>query len=124
MFTFDDLASDYRVFAVPMTILTKGTADAMGEWLAAELKKGSDQYGKLLKRGLFNEREMLGSEAEWREFLGLAETPDRTTHYYRRVRYLRSLAAQAYPTFDIETLLAPPKHRARGKRYVPKVRQK
>lgn len=124
VFTFDNLARDYRVFAVPRTILTKGTADAMGEWLAAELKKGSDHYGKLLKRGLFNEREMLGNETEWREFLGRAGTQDRSTHYYRRVRYLRSLSAQAYPDFTIEKLLSPPKHRARGKRYVPKVRQK
>lgn len=124
VFTFDDLARNYRVFAVPKSILTKGTAEAMGEWLATELKKGNDHYGKLLKRGLFNERDLFGSEAEWKEFIGMARTPDRTTHYYRRVRYLRSLSAQAYPAFNIEALLAPPRHRARGKKYVPKVRQK
>ncbi len=124
VFTFDDLANNYRVFAVPRTVLTKGTAAAMGNWLVNELKQGTDYYGKLLKYGLFNEREMLGSEAEWKEFLGLAQTPDRSTHYYRRVRYLRSLVELIYPNFAIDVLLASPNHRARGKKYVPKVRQK
>jgi|GEM_PF-2254519 len=122
--TFDDLACNYRVFAVPRTILTKGTADAMGKWLAAELKQGNEYYGRLLKRRLFNERELLGSGVEWREFLQASSASEKNTHFYRRRRYLNSLIAKAYPCFDIAALLAPPKHRARGKQYVPKVRQK
>ncbi|NBV24657.1 MAG: hypothetical protein EBS05_22400 [Proteobacteria bacterium] len=122
--TFSELANHYRVFAVPKTVLTKGTADALGKWLATELKKGSNHYGKLLERGLFNEREMLGSEMEWKEQAGVSLDQDKTTHRYRRRNYIRSLIELIYPDFNLEALLAPPTHRARGKKYIPKVRQK
>ena len=124
LFMFDKLVQDYRVFAIPKTILTKASADAMGEWLADELKKGSDLYGNLLKGKLLNEGELLGTSSEWADWLAYnakqTSGAAKDTHFYRRCRYMKSLVFLIYPAFDIARLLAPPKHRARGKKYVPK----
>ena len=121
---FTDLANNYRLFAIPKTILTKATADEMGEWLAAEFKKGSDLYGDLLKGKLLNEAELLGTANEWADWLsrqaGKGVRAAKDTHFYRRCRYINSLVDCIYPHFDISKLLAPPKHRARGKPYVRK----
>lgn len=127
LFTFDELVQDYRVFATPKTILTKASADAMCDWLADELKKGSDLYGNLLKGKLLNEGELLGTASEWADWLAYKAKQisgtAKDTHFYRRCRYMKSLVSLIYPVFDIARLLAPPKHRARGKKYVPKGRQ-
>jgi hypothetical protein len=64
-----ELLRDYRVFAIPKTILTKRTAADMGEWLSDELRKGNDTYGSLLVDGLLNEAELLGTTDEWADFL-------------------------------------------------------
>lgn len=125
---FNELVGDYRIFAIPKTILTKASADAMGKWLAGELKRGSDLYGNLLKGKLLNEGELLGTTSEWADWLahnanqssGIAKD----SHFYRRCRYMDSLVSFIYPIFDLARLLAPPKHRARGKKYVPIGRQK
>jgi hypothetical protein len=47
-----ELVRDYRLFAIPKTILTKKTANEMGEWLSAALKKGDGTFGELLREGL------------------------------------------------------------------------
>lgn len=124
MIRFDDLARDYRVFAIPKTILTKASADAMGTWLADELKKGSLLYADLLKDRLLNEAELLGTSNEWADWLTHQTRQSRTiakdTHFYRRCRYITSLVDLVFPGFEISKLLAPPKHRARGKKYVRK----
>jgi hypothetical protein len=121
---FSDLSTDYRVFAIPKTILTKGSADVMGKWLADELKKGSRLWGDLLKDGLFSEGELFGTTTEWTDWLshqsGLSKGIARDTHFYRRCRYMNSLVDLIYPRFEIARLLAPPSHRARGKKYVRK----
>jgi hypothetical protein len=57
IYQFKELA-DSRVFVLPRTVLTKRQANAMGAWLARELK-----------RGLRNDREMLGTHPEWRDWL-------------------------------------------------------
>src|SRR5439155_6678075 len=51
---FSEIASDYRAFAIPKTILTKASSDEMGEWLAQTLKKGTNFYGDLLNGKLPN----------------------------------------------------------------------
>jgi len=121
------LAGDYRIFAIPKTVLTKGAATAMGDWLASHLKKGCDLCGDLLRRGLPNDAELLGTEDEWKDWLAHKAKQKRNgpkdTHFYRRCRYLDSLVSDIYPKFEPATLLAPPKHRARGKKYIPKGRQ-
>lgn len=121
---FTELANDYRVFAIPKTILTKATADQMGEWLATELKKGSNLYGDLLKDKLLNETELFGTTNEWADWLfhqtGRPTGVAKDTHFYRRCHYMDSIIEAIYPSFDISKLLAPPKHRARGKPYVRK----
>ncbi len=121
---FNELAQNYRVFAIPQTILTKASAETMGKWLADELKKGSDLYEDLLKGKLLNEAELLGTTNEWTgwlsyqagELVGVAKP----TYFYRSVKYMKSLVGLIYPNFEISKLLAPPKHRARGKKYVRK----
>ena len=121
---FSELANHYRVFAIPQTILTKASADAMGKWLAEEFKKGSDLFGDLLKDNLLNDAELLGTTNEWtgwlshqaRELVGVAKD----THFYRRCRYMNQLVDLIYPNFQITRHLTPPKHRARGKPYVRK----
>lgn len=126
--TFDDLARHYRVFAIPRTILTKAAANQMGEWLATNLKKGSDLFGGCLEQGLLNEGDMFGTDNEWRDWLshkaGQCSGVSKGSHFYRRCRYMDSLVSLIYPEFDIARLLAPPMHRARGKKYVPKGGQK
>ncbi len=121
---FTELANDYRVFAIPKTILTKATADQMGEWLATELKRGSNLYGDLLKDKLLNETELFGTTNEWADWLfhksGRRTGIAKDTHFYRRCGYIQSLVDSIYPSFDISKLLASPKHRARGKPYVRK----
>ncbi len=66
---FEILAKDYRLFAIPRAILTKKTANEMGQWLATELKKGHRHYGDLVADGLLNETELLGTSVEWHDFL-------------------------------------------------------
>jgi hypothetical protein len=121
---FKELADDFRVFAIPKTILTKASADAMGQWLSDELKKGSDLYGDLLKGKLLNECEMFGTTSEWTDWLphhaGLPAKVAKDTHFYRRCRYMTTLVDLIFPRFEISKLLAPPPHRARGKKYVRK----
>ena len=121
---FDELVQDFRVFAIPKTILTKGSADMLGEWLGDELKKGSDLYGNLLKGKLLNEGELFGTTSDWTDWLshqagGLAGIA-KSTYFYRRCKYMKLLVRCIYPEFEISKLLAPPKHRARGKKYVRK----
>lgn len=124
LFMFEELVQNYRVFAIPKTILTKASAETMGKWLADELKKGSALYGDLLKGKLLNEAELLGTTNEWTgwlsyqsgELVGVAKP----TYFYRSVKYMKSLVDLIYPNFEISKLLAPPKHRARGKKYVRK----
>jgi hypothetical protein len=121
---FEELAQNYRVFAIPNTILTKASAETMGKWLADELKNGSDLYGNLLKGKLLNEAELLGTTNEWTgwlsyqagELVGVAKP----TYFYRSVKYMKSLVGLIYPNFEIGKLLSSPKHRARGKKYVRK----
>lgn len=121
---FNRLANDYRVFAIPKTILTKASADTMGQWLADHLKRGSSLYGDLLKGKLLNEAELLGTTNEWTDWLahqaGNLAGVHKDTHFYRRSRYMNSLVDLVYPRFEIGKLLAPPTHRARGKQYVRK----
>lgn len=121
---FDDIARKYRVFAVPKTVLTKGSAESMGKWLSDELKKGSNLYGDLLKERLLNEAELLGTASEWNDWLnreaGKLKGVRQETYFYRRCKYLDSLVGLIYPSFPIDKLLEPPKHRARGKIYVRK----
>lgn len=114
---FDNLARNFRVFAVPKSILTKGEANRLGKWLARELRKG-----------LRNQTEMLGNETEWNTWLSepqkhTAQSEANDSHYYRRRHYIDSLCTIIYPTFDLAKLLTPAKHRARYKPYVPKGRQ-
>jgi hypothetical protein len=121
---FKEIARYFRVFAIPKTIFTKAGAEAMGEWLGAELKNGSDRYGGLLKGKLPNESELLGTTTEWTDWLSdHARIPagvTRDTHFYRRCCYMDSLVALIFPEFEVGKLLAPPTHRARGKKYVRK----
>ena len=125
-FRFQKLATEYRVFAIPRTILTKGSATKMGIWLADELKRGSDLHGELLQKGLLDEAEFLGRDTEWNDWLAhKSKHPtgeSRSTQSYRRCRYMESLVSQVFPRFDLSKLLAAPSHRARGKKYVPKSR--
>ncbi len=118
---FDELARDYRVFAIPKTILTKGSADALGKWLADKLKMGSDLYGNLLRDELLDESELLGLTTEWKDWLvhGSKQTvgSHKDTYFYRRCKYMDSLVAMVYPQFSVAKLLAKPTHRARGKQY-------
>jgi hypothetical protein len=128
MLKFNELADNYRIFAVPKTILTKASANVMGKWMTDELKRGSRLYGDLLKDGLLNEAELFGTTPEWTEWLARntqqTSGSSKDSHFYRRCHYMDSLVALVYPLFDIAKLLAPPKHRARGKKYVPKGGQK
>jgi hypothetical protein len=124
VFRFNDLAYNYRVFAIPKTILTKASADAMGKWLAGELKKDSRLYADLLRDKLLNEAELFGTANEWTDWLayqaGHIAGVVKDTHFYRRCRYMNSLVDLVYPKFEVGKLLAPPIHRARGKKYVGK----
>ena len=119
---FNELGDNFRVFAVPKTILTKASADAMGKWLADELKKGSRLYGDLLKDKLLNDAEMFGTTSEWTDWLpphaGIGPVVAKDSHFYYRCRYMASLVELTFPGFEIGKLLAPPAHRARGKKYI------
>jgi hypothetical protein len=121
---FYNLAGGYRVFAIPETILTKASADEMGQWLAETLKKGSRLYGNLLDSKLLNEGEMFGTTTEWTDWLppnaDVQVKIAKNTHFYRRCHYMTSLVKLTFPKFQIGKLLAPPHHRARGKKYVRK----
>ena len=121
---FGSLVKGYRIFAIPKTILTKATADEMGNWLAAELKKGNEFFGDLLKDKLLNESELFGTTTEWADWhshqAGQKIGKAKDTHFYRRARYINSLVDLVYPQFEISKLLASPQHRARGKQYVRK----
>jgi len=124
LFRFNELAKDYRVFAIPKTVLTKARADRMGKWLAHQLKKGSNRHGDPLKDKLLNESELLGTTGEWADWLAhrarVAVRTRKDSHFYRRCHYMTSLVDRIFPEFDIGDLLASPLHRARGKKYVPK----
>jgi len=123
---FRELADNYRVFAVPKTILTKGSAKAMGDWMEAELKKGSNLYGDLLKGELLDESELLGLATEWDDWLNHESKQTggsyKSTYFYRRRDYMESLVSLIYPQFILAKLLSKPAFRARNKKYVRKGR--
>jgi hypothetical protein len=121
MIRFNNLRDRYRVFAIPKTILTKGSSDAVGKWLADELKKGSELYGNLLRRELLDEGELLGLTTEWTDWISheskRSTSIPKDTYFYRRCGYMNSLVSLIFPEFDLATLLAKPTHRTRGKKY-------
>ena len=123
---FKNLASDYRIFAIPKTILTKASAKAMGGWLSSELKRGSNLYGNLLDGELLDESELLGLETEWKDWLASEEKQSnkiyKSTYFYRRCEYMKSLVSLVFPQFDLAKLLKKTSHRKRGKKYVRKMR--
>ena len=122
---FDRIAKHYRAFAIPKTVITKGSADKLGAWLTAELKKGSALYGDLLKTELLDEGELLGLRTEWNDWLhrGAKETSrvSKDTYFYHRCAYMDSLVALVFPDFNLAKLFAKPTHRARGKKYQRKL---
>jgi hypothetical protein len=123
---FRYLQRHYRVFVVPNTVLTKGTANEMGKWVADELKKGSDLHGDLLKGELLDESELFGRSTEWNDWLARPAkqtvSGNKDTNFYRRCRYMDSLVELIFPDFNLAKLLAKPAHRARGKKYKRKRR--
>jgi hypothetical protein len=121
---FQDLARNYRVFAIPKTVITKAIAEAMGRWVTDALKAGSTLYGGILKSRLLNEGDLFGTIRDWCDWLerqAQRKTKEqRDTHFYSRCIYMDSLVQMVYPTFQIDKLLRPALHRAHGKKYVRK----
>ena len=113
----DSIKSNYRVFAIPKSILTINAADKIAEWLRSELKKGSSSHGGLLSKGLLREANMMGSSRDWQMWLQLKEKIDpkssyvKTTDDRRRIKYMENLIESSYPHFDISILLKPALHR-------------
>lgn len=64
LLTFNDLARDYRVLALPRTVLTKGAARSICDWL----------YQELLRDDLPDDKtQFFGTEGEWRDYLGVKQ---------------------------------------------------
>ena len=119
VFEFMELSRDYRVFAIPKWVITKGGANAMGKWLQNHLKTGNNLLGKLLEEGLLDGKELLGSRKDWNEWVGenreTSDTGARTTYSYRHEEYLRNLSFLTFPEFDLVGLLRLSMQSARGK---------
>lgn len=121
---FDELARNYRIFAVPKSILTIGAANANGEWIANHLKRGSSFLGPRLKKGLIPNKEILGNKGDWDALadkeLAAFDQRERCTDSDDAAKYITKLVSLVFPDFDLEALLAPTAHRQHRKKYVRK----
>jgi len=103
----DDLARNYRVFAVPRLILNRGEVTDIVGLIKRKLKVSRRKQPKLL-----------GSEIEWNDWLSewtwAPESPD--GDYYHRRKYLTNLSRQIFPILVRTDLLASTPHRSKRKR--------